>query len=349
MPLTQRPFSINCYLLPKAWYRCHILPLRRGDIDNMKKVLNRFLYSDQLEKPNDVIKYRPRCQGGLQLHNIDCKSRAMLIKTFLELATNPDFKNSLFYSALFEHYVLKNTSTTSPKCPPFCNQHFFDTIKNAMNENCVANWSSKQWYGYLLDRNTLQQETNDEDGRICWESIKCPVEIAFANYDWNLTWARARMPGLSNEVRSFLWKYCHNLLPTQSRLSRITRTVENPACIHCDTGEEDHAWYHTFASCSASKPIIDWLLETLNSIPIQFDSIEEVLWLQFSPLIYDIDLLTAIWLVGETLAYTWARRKNRENINIPAHTAILRIKASHMAISEKHHQCGKDIYRLLGP
>ena len=58
MPLTQRPFSINCYLLPKAWFRCHILPLRRGDIDNMKKVLNRFLYSDQLEKPNDVVKYR---------------------------------------------------------------------------------------------------------------------------------------------------------------------------------------------------------------------------------------------------------------------------------------------------
>ena len=57
MPLTQRPFSINCYLLPKVWYRCHILPLRRGDIDNIKKIsklTKTFLgitWSDHPQKP----------------------------------------------------------------------------------------------------------------------------------------------------------------------------------------------------------------------------------------------------------------------------------------------------------
>ena len=155
MPLTRRPFSINCYLLPKAWYRCHILRLRRGDIDNMKKILNRFLFSDQLEKPNDVIKYRPRRQGGLQLHNIDCKSRAMLIKTILELASSPDFKNSTFYKALYEYHILNNSMMSNPGCPPCYDNQFFETIKTAMKENCITSWTSKQWYCYLLDHSVL--------------------------------------------------------------------------------------------------------------------------------------------------------------------------------------------------
>ena len=95
MPITQHHFSVNCYLLPKAWFRCHILPLRRGDIDDMKKTTNKFIYADQLEKPKDLIKYRPRSAGGLQLHNIDCKSTTMLIKTFLELAVSPKHKKFL--------------------------------------------------------------------------------------------------------------------------------------------------------------------------------------------------------------------------------------------------------------
>ena len=86
MAFTQRTFSVNCYLLPQSWYRCHIIPLRKGDITEMKKIMNKFIYADQLEKPKDLVKYRPRSQGGLQLHNIECKSTAMLAKTFLELA-----------------------------------------------------------------------------------------------------------------------------------------------------------------------------------------------------------------------------------------------------------------------
>ena len=155
------------------------------------------------------------------------------------------------------------------------------------------------------------------------------------------------MPGLSNEVRSIFWKFFHYLLPTQSRLNRITRTVNDPCCIHCDSGEPDHAWYHTFKSCSASKPLMDWLLVRINLIPIQCDSIDEALWLQFTPAICEIDLLSAVWLVGETLAYTWARRQNRENMDTQTLTAMLKIKASQMSKSTKHSQCGKNVCTIL--
>ena len=120
-----------------------------------------------------------------------------------------------------------------------------------------------------------------------------------------------------------LWKFFHNLLPTQSRLHRITRTTPTPVCKNCDTGAEDHAWYHTFLSCPATKTIMDWLVETLQRIPIQDASIEMAIWLQFTPPIPENDLLCAVWLVGETLTYSWARRRNREALSIPSLTTSL--------------------------
>ena len=127
----------------------------------------------------------------------------------------------------------------------------------------------------------------------------------------------------------FFWLFFHNLLPTQSRLHRILRTVDDPSCVHCDSGDNDHAWNHTFTSCEHTASIMDWLLTKLNTLPIDNVNIETALWLQFPPPITDSDLLCAIWLVGEALAYTWARRKNREDISSATLHAILSYKAYH--------------------
>ena len=153
----------------------------------MKKVVNKFIFADQLEKPKDTIKYRPRNQGGLQLHNIDCKATGMLIKTFLELAINPDYNNSLYFKAVYDHHVLNNTNTNDPGCPPTYNQQFFQTIRSAMGDNRVEVWSSKQWYSYLLDKTLLCEEIGD-NGQTSWEPIKCKAETTFTEYDWSTIW-----------------------------------------------------------------------------------------------------------------------------------------------------------------
>ena len=143
------------------------------------------------------------------------------------------------------------------------------------------------------------------------------------------------------------WKFFHNLLPTQSRLHRITRSTPNPSCNKCDTGAIDHAWYHTFLSCPLSKTIMDWLVETLTLIPLPDASIATAIWRQFSLLTPENDLIAAVWLVGEAMTYSWARRKNREAASIPSLIAILRVKAFHMSISEQHSHTGKLLCHLL--
>ena len=180
-----------------------------------------------------------------------------------------------------------------------------------------------------------------------WEAIKCNVETTFPDYNWETIWYRARMPGLSNEVRSMLWKFLHNLLPTQSRLHRLNRMAPDPICINCDTGEVDHAWHHTFTICPAMKPVRDWLSEKLNSLQIYYENIEKALWMQFPLASADTDVLPAVWIIGEALTYAWARRKNRENIDIQTLKAILLINANYMRKSTKYGTCGEKIHQVL--
>ena len=209
------------------------------------------------------------------------------------MSTGSKFRHSLYFTALYEYFVLDNHAISPPRCPPFYNQQFFEVIKTARANNQVSDWSSKQWYCYLLSRRFLQSEVFDDEGENSWEDIKVQVEVVYPDFDWELTWARIRLPGLTNECRSTLWLYFHNLLPTQSRLHRILRTVDSPSCLQCDSGEPDLTWTHTFLTCSYSIHIFHWMLERINDVfPIDFD-LEMALWLQFPPPIAEDDLLCA--------------------------------------------------------
>ena len=263
------------------------------------------------------------------------------------MSISSKFRTSLYFNALYEFYVLDNTAISPPRCPPFYNQQFFDIIKSAREDNQIVEWSSKQWYCYLLERSHLQKEVIDVDGRSSWIDVECHVETVFPNFDWGATWARTRLPGLSNDCRSFLWLYFHNLLPTQARLHRILRSVDCPSCTHCDSGEIDHIWNHTFISCLFSKHIVDWLVLKINLLPALNVNLDMALLLQFPPPITEIDLLCATWLTGETLAYIWARRKNREEISIAALLAILQIKAVRLSHTVNHSQAGQQLCNIL--
>ena len=86
MPLSQRPWSINSYCLSKVWFRCFSVDLRKLDITAINSKVKSWLYSYQYIKPEEMVLFRPVNQGGLGLHNVEIKSQACLIKSFLETA-----------------------------------------------------------------------------------------------------------------------------------------------------------------------------------------------------------------------------------------------------------------------
>ena len=232
----------------------------------MKKHINSFIFSDQYERPNDIAKYRPRLHGGLGLHHIESEASAMQIKTFIELAISNRFKTSLFYNAAYCFYVLE-TSSCDPGLPPTVTMEAISIIKDAIQENeDVESMSAKQWYERLLKKNVLVTEVVDADGVVVSTEIKTKCELEFPQFDWDIIWLRARMPGLNNDQRSFLFKLLHNILPSQERQHRTCRNVDSPHCLLCASNAVDSVWHHAFINCSHTSEAITWMTRILSSL-----------------------------------------------------------------------------------
>ena len=90
MNLTDRPWSLNSFAMSKLWFKCHTIDLRIEDITNLTSRAKSWLFQDILEKPVEMVLYRPIERGGLGLHNIQIKSKASL-RTFLETSVNPSY------------------------------------------------------------------------------------------------------------------------------------------------------------------------------------------------------------------------------------------------------------------
>ena len=161
MSLSSRPWSINSYALTKVWFRCHTVDLRVSDISSVTSKVKSWLFQDQLEKPEEMILFRPITQGGLGLHNIKFKALASMIRTFIETASHPLFEHSLFHTVLYRVYVLEDdTIINPPPMPPYFSPYFFSCIR-WVKENTplnIATMSTAQWYRVLLEKEVTMAE-----------------------------------------------------------------------------------------------------------------------------------------------------------------------------------------------
>ena len=153
MHLSQRSHSINTYCLSKVWFKCPSVNLRACDFLKFSASIKSWLFQDQLEKPEDFILYRPRNHGGLGLLHAECKSQALMIRSFMETAANPKFKKNLYHKALYSWHVLSDRTIPNPGLPPYYDAQFFMKIKAVMEEGLlnVTTMSSSTWYKVLLE------------------------------------------------------------------------------------------------------------------------------------------------------------------------------------------------------
>jgi hypothetical protein len=112
MPLTSRPHSMNTFCLSKALFRCSSINLRVCDLAKIGSHIKSWLYADQLEKPEELVLFRPRKQGGLSLVNMQYKALSLFIRNFMETAQNPKFQSNLYHEALYLWYVEQKRDLT---------------------------------------------------------------------------------------------------------------------------------------------------------------------------------------------------------------------------------------------
>ena len=148
MPITTRPYSANTFALSKVWFKCSSINLRLCDITKINSQVKSWLYQDCFEKPSEITLYRDSRDGGLGLHHVRLRAQALLIRSFIETAANPQFRHSLYHEILFRYHVLGEHTLPDPGLSPYYDKDFFATIRHyyltcPMNINVMT---IKQWY-----------------------------------------------------------------------------------------------------------------------------------------------------------------------------------------------------------
>ena len=212
MPLTQRPFSANCYALSKVWFKCSAVNLRVQDIAAISSQIKSWLYQDLLVKPSELVLFRRAEDGGLGLLNVKIRSLALLVRTFLETSINPNFRHSLFHKQLFRFHVMGENSLPDPGFTPYYDRQFFELIsyyKNTSSLN-IATMTTKQWYSVLMEDRVLMRSENEELANVL---IPISIETQHPTTDWPSVWNILRSKGLGSDLISFQFKMVVDYLP----------------------------------------------------------------------------------------------------------------------------------------
>ena len=202
MPLSQRPYSINTYALPKIWFRCHALELRAGDFDKINSSIKSWLYSDLLEKPEELAMFKPKRVGGLGVQHVKFKAMAILIRSFIESAVDPKYINNAYHHALYRYHVIGDNSLVEPDKSPYYSPEFFNAIKLVLQEGLlnVVTMSTKQWYRVLMENHFTMEL--DATGNRIRKALKC--EIIHQAVDWDRSWQLSQLKGLDSSQSTFL-------------------------------------------------------------------------------------------------------------------------------------------------
>ena len=259
LPLIQRPFSVNTYAMSKVWYRTSCVNLRESDFLAINSSIKKWIYADLLFKPEEIVLFRKVKEGGLGLVSCKFKSLSFRIKTFLELAADQSYIGSLFSNTLYRAYILDEDIEALP-IPPYYDAEFFAVIKDALNNGQdIISMSVKQWYNYLLEQN-ITTITNNE-GRML---RPCRVERMHVDVAWEAVWANVRHPALSNQTKSFVWKFIHDLLPSEVRLHAAS--LNDPYCRFSCAGNPVGDLEHCFFRCTLIAEVGSWLLNVHEKV-----------------------------------------------------------------------------------
>ena len=281
-----------------------------------------------------MVLFRNVIDGGLGLTSCKHKSIAYLIKTFLELAANPAYVDSLYLNILYRAYVLKENDST-PHLPPYYNKHFFDTIIQAKNAGYnIVTMTVKQWYSFLVE-----QDLTMEPGNLQVRTLRpCRVERMYSEVQWENVWANVRMSALGNCSKAFAWKLVHDLLPTEEKLSAAVKNFQSGCKYSCPDSPVANL-EHVFFKCHLTHDVGNWLLDLFKTVNAEATS-ESILRLDFK----DNDEL--FFLAVKTFQFCWSKRVAGKTVSVMEVIACVQVDIS-LLEGTKHENLIAKIEKFL--
>ena len=343
LPLTLRCHSANTYCLPKVWFKCASIDMRMGDAQQITSNVKSWIYADQLIKPEEIVLYKPRKEGGLNMINVRYRAMAELIKSFIDTAINPRFKRNLYHNALYQWHVEEVRTIPEPGKSPYYSEDFYKAIKHVKDEGLLrlSNMSLGMWYKVLYEKYVA----NEEDDNEFTFPVISRTERLHPNLQWETIWPLSSSPGLDSGDSSFLFRMLHNLLTTQERLNRVlSHTVTNPNCTHC-TLDVIGDQIHSLVLCPFNNGIGYWIIRCLRSI-IPHLQPNQLISLDFGPNVQSEEVLPVTWLSAKALQEIWMARVKKKKATITTTRAALE---AHIMLLRKtrHANAGNILENLI--
>ena len=340
MPLTNRPHSLNTFCLSKVWFKCSSINIRVCDHNKITSNIKSWLFADQLEKPEELVLFRGRRDGGLGVVNVQYKALALLIRSFLETALIPKFKHNLFHEALYKWYVEDKRDFVKPLQPPYYDDNFFATIKMVKDQGLLnlKTMTTGVWYRVLIEENITN--TPSEQGN---PLVQCRAETNHPDIDWSKTWLLSITPGLPSSLLTFLWRMMHDLLPCQTRLFRMRMpNVNSDICTLCNSNVIGDL-SHSLLMCNYNGGAGQFLLDKLHHV------LPNLLPSQVVLLDLDVDKdkqLPLVYLIATVLSQVWECRKDKKPCHLQSIRAVLEAGVNILRKS-RHSKAADELFSIL--
>ena len=142
------------------------------------------------------------------------------------------------------------------------------------------------------------------------------LEISSPEVEWGRTWGFLKQKGLGGELTSFLFKFLHNLFPTNGRLSRMNLTP-SPACDLCTLGVFQDL-PHSLLECSYNGVFNDWILAVLLNLDqgLIYSDLSSANIATFNLEIDPEMKLAVTWFLVTAFKHVWQIRQKRKQIRL---------------------------------
>ena len=154
-------------------------------------------------------------------------------------------------------------------------------------------------------------EVGDSDRWDSREYIKCRVERAHPDTDWEQCWRLARLGGLGPENMSFLFRVIHQTLPTQERVARTKPGASTICKVQGCSANVTEDIPHALLYCPANGRIGHNLLSCLREIQpgLQADAA-----LRLEIQVEEDHELPVVWMMATLLRIVWNLRQSSSKI-----------------------------------
>ena len=335
-PLTCKPHTANTYLLSKISYRSGVVSLRASDTRKLQSALKQWVSQELLQKPAEVLLYRDKSEGGLELVNVAARANANLIKNFLDLGHPLSSSPSIYMKAVYSAFVLEEEDMQLlVKKPSFLPQLVYDTIREAWEEegDLIARFTTKTWQ----ERLTSRMFTHSRDPQTGLSLlIQTDQEKQMQEVDWECCWVNARCPGLTPTQQSFLFKMVHGLLPFNERLLKFGLSQNN----HCNfCGQKDDSCH--FLQCQQASGMGSQIRSFLQEATKEQ---KEISWLHLRVLFFNLHptlRLPAMVLTAELGLLATHCRKRSKKLEPPCLISTIRSRGKALGRTRKFQQASQ--------